>query len=698
MTTFTVTARRGAYTAFSVSTFPDIETATIYTDVPVMFSVDAGGPFADTSLLTGLGFVGDISHEWAFDDDGATFQFDTPFGDDANYGYGLTNTKAWSTAGTYDVTLNSKSLEGEQTQTIAVTVTARPTPDKLYAVSFDGIFTDAPAGATQISTWSQFIALSDTFRSDSHVELYFRRGEVFDIESQFIMRRPSGGTLHVLLDAFGTGDNPILRAANSTVTADYAFFNLVENVQIVCKVDMDGNYNSKTGALAGGFAKGLKSVGSSSYLALVGCECSGMALPVSGEGGASTALYDVKTGGGAAYSAVFNNGGDGASGAWVGVKGCEIYHLPDALRLQDDISGGANPDATQGAHIRTKAVHRVCIDNARISGTVGFSAFGGVNADAATQPAFRVYRDGCAEGHLFSITRIETTGRFGGVTTQYPLVEPMDGAGRYLIDRIRHTEAGTNFHAGGVMVSPGGVVQNVSTYIPNVHMTGGGSPDVAPIILSDETGNSAGLLTQPILARAITLVSDRSVASGGLDTVVNVNNDNTWTGIDITTADIVLHAPNHTDGSDFAPFSRGDYFAPVAGSSFGTATNPPVFDIDGATRTGTSLKGAHHALKSNVAVSNVSHSGDAPTIAKLANWPDSVYALTDFGTGYSNADFYLVENGWADADGAFGSNAGRTWAIDTDRMGEPSTSLQNTIVFTNKSGVRVSVASNSVSV
>lgn len=694
MTVFSVSATIGGVVPFVVDTFPNLATETIYVDTPVMFSVSSGGPFAATSLLSGIDFVRDISCTWDFDDTGATFQFN-PYDTDANSGYGLCTMKAWSTPGTYNVVLTARTRTGVQTQIVQVVVEARPTPDKLYAVSFAGNFTDAPAGATQISSWAAFVALSNTFGSDQHVEFHFRAGETFLMEDEFLIQR-TAGRLHVLLDTYGTGDRAILKAATQSFRA-WVMFRLRDNVHLVSKVDMDGSYNVFTGKYTGGHVTGFNARTQNSYVAVVGCEHVGLAESLLCEAGTSWAGYDFKGGDAAAYSAFYSDGGVGAATTWGGMSGCELYYSPLALRLQDGISGTSDPDASQGACVRVNSLFRFVADNFKIRGHIGFSSFGGTSADAATQPALRLHRGGSVAGHLYSITRGDITGNAGGVYTQYPLTEPIVGDGRYVIDRLIHTSAGTPFRA-ALQICAGGVIQNVSSYYPNTYETGG-VDWIAYVTLNSEDGSPAEILEQPVLVRAVTLVSDRSSASGGLGILEDFNGTG-WTGQDITVVDCMMHAPNHATGVDLEPLSRGDNFAPRTGAPFGNASNPPVYDIDGTLRGETTLQGAHDAVKANVAVSAVTHSGDAPTIAKITAWEPArgVYALTAFGTGYANEDFYLIENNWTDNGVQFGSNGGRTWAIDDSRMGTPTGPLQNNLVLTNKSGVRLTVPSNSLTI
>lgn len=696
MTEFTLRARREGFVAFAVDTFPS---GTIYTDTPVMFVVTGGGPFFQNALLQRIDFVRDISFSWDYGDEGATFRHEV-WDSDANFGYGIGAMHAWDTPGTYEVTLTARKGSEVQTQTISVTVAARPAPDKLYAVSFDGNFTGAPAGATQISSWSALLALSDTFRNDSAVEMYFRRGETFDIADTINFRRPSGGHLNVLIDSYGSGNLANLQAAGATTITAYSMFRAIENTTLVIKgIAADGLYNVLTGKYSAGHVTGINANHATAYVALNGCDLTGLADAIVSTAGSSCAMYDCEGVDAAAYTAIFCDGANAPGTAWAAVAGCRLAYDPMSLRLQDGISGGDDPDATQGAHVRVKGLHRFIADNNKVLGSVGWSGFGGANNDAATQPAFRAYRDGCAASHIYSITRADVVGHLGGISTQYPASQPMLGDGRWLIDRIKLTIAGTPQEA-PVLISAGGVAQNISCYLPNTFETGGTAGEIAYALLSNETGNPQTINDQPALVRAITMVSDRSVESGGLGAILDTDvvSGGGWTGQDITVVDCVMHAPNHPSGVSLEPMSRGDNFAPRSGTPIANATNPPVYDIDGTLRTGTTLQGAHHAVKADVPVSAVTHSGDGPSIAKFDEWEtaysEGIYALTSLGSGYSNENEYLIENNWSDASGQFGGNSGRTWAIDDSRMGTPDTWLQNSVVLTNRSGVRVTVASN----
>ncbi|MEO0812163.1 MAG: PKD domain-containing protein, partial [Myxococcota bacterium] len=165
----------------------------------------------------------DVHYTWTFDDPGEHTQLssDYPWAPDANLAYGPVASHTFTKPGTYAVRVVATDGVIRAVREVDVTVLD---PDVVFAgsdtvaISQNGDFTGAPAGATEVTSVPAALAAAG-----SNVRILFRAGEVFEQGlGKINAERLSVG-------AFGLGDPPVLHdqiVDNEDVTGESSVWGL----------------------------------------------------------------------------------------------------------------------------------------------------------------------------------------------------------------------------------------------------------------------------------------------------------------------------------------------------------------------------------------------------------------------------------------------------------------------------------------
>lgn len=213
--------RYSAYAGLNVSATANRSTG--FVPCGVIFNASA-----TTSNQTDQPFH-DLLYIWNFDDAGSgTFSYGRSTGLSQNVAYGPIASHVYQTAGTYTPTVTVFDGLSSKTYTLpSITVTAAdsqfPTTSTVVCAT-DGVFTGAPAGATQITTSDFDADVIPQIASGKRVLL--KKGQTFTSSAVGTVSATVNGAM---LGAWGSGAKPIVSAsaAHAVISLTGACTNLV---------------------------------------------------------------------------------------------------------------------------------------------------------------------------------------------------------------------------------------------------------------------------------------------------------------------------------------------------------------------------------------------------------------------------------------------------------------------------------------
>lgn len=692
---------------------------------PVMFWVSGLTGFNGTDEWDESDFV------WDFDDSGATYSVGgTGYDTDASTEKGRHVSKAWESTGSKTVTLyirvHGQDVPAEVTTTVNVVSSDTITWDKDLYVDFGEVsgtpnFTGAPAEAgavVHIDNLADLLANDPSLATDK-TRITFKAGETFTWgATSFAIP----GRVYVrTLAGFGSGDTfEILPGSVEPTSVDdeikvFSWGNgqsIFANSRFACVgAKLSGTFNPVTGAcpdglyaLVGGFASG--DVASTQYIGTHKCEVIGAGLIA---GSAINWRDDVE---------VYLVGTDCSVRNWhnFGISmfvaptsyaftGCMIKQHPLALVSTD--ARGVFPGAADHGPGRIGAAVRGGIVNSGLASNSGWSSLG--TYEKAVQAC---WRHNFGFGSVDYIAESEfswvNNKSFGSIMVTLVHDNPAYlSACRAMFDQFEHN-FGRQALGGLVGAAGGGIyVKNAVQYYANV------SHDLTQQLGIVTLGSYAegattvnpAYYSNPIRVRFNTLVSDRSSASGGNESIDVIRNrtfvEGLGLGFDIVEENNIIEVPNHANAgsyTDYTPLDRANSFRPVTGSAAIDAVSSgaiPVRDNTGNLRLATTNIGAHDVESGSGGTVSAPSNSVAPVIAELSLFPGEL-AVTSEGAwlNVDGDDLYFLEWSW-EKDGAAIATPKRV-VCDTGPTGAGDYPVN--LTATNRSAARVTAQSNAVTI
>ncbi|MDC7218685.1 MAG: hypothetical protein PQJ59_02030 [Spirochaetales bacterium] len=193
---------------------------------------DYGAAYADEPFH-------DLEYRWNFGDtanENETWDYGARPGEILkNETTGPVSAHVYEVPGDYRATLTiwDGSDEAVKTVTYSITVTDPETvfAESTYAVSFDGDFSDAPSGATELTS-SDFDSAMATALAAGAKRILFKAGQSFDFDSTTTI----SGDGPYLVGSFGSGDSPVITATDGSV---YGIYYQADDIRVM-DLEFDG--------------------------------------------------------------------------------------------------------------------------------------------------------------------------------------------------------------------------------------------------------------------------------------------------------------------------------------------------------------------------------------------------------------------------------------------------------------------------
>lgn len=626
---------------------------------------------------------------WDFDDPGSLY--DIGIGgqsNDRNYADGPYASHYYKTPGTYNPTLTIRDTRGNivvATATVTVSDPANITWTKDIYVDFGEVSTSpdftgwapdsAPANIEHVTSQAQLEALDLSGVDDQFYRITWKDGETFTI-TPGASRIFTNSVLHFRRSGH-LSTRPVLTMTNTANDPnEYGLTSMQGRYgrTVWQGVDADGGILPNQGWAPRGFPnlvggniktdKAFNREENTFYFSISECEITGckegftsntgLANAPTGSGGYGprwgwhrTALNNVKITNWDNYGVTWF----GTYGA-MALNGCTISQHPEALQGLD---GGKidPPQFPDHGCIRYSVALDGTIENCILSSANGWSAQGSLGFHI--QPCIRLN------------TKIEVPWRYNisrndGISSCFlrsPRVNNSNtipnGPVAVLVRRNK-MNINREMYGPNQLYMGGFIFQNNLLYMANVDNLLIGKPCF--ILLDSDFG---GVGTRPnyksrlpkIIAEFNTIISDRSVDSGGLGEFQLFRNEASGLTYRTEEQHNAIEVPNHDNApASTGAFSRSDNFKPVTGNTIigAVTTGFPVRDFDGNIRTNPTNKGCHHDSVPSASAPSNPVNNTAPTVELLAN-PPVLYPDTyrvNFGD-WSNVDGqarYMVEFDW----------------------------------------------------
>lgn len=614
------------------------------------------------------------------DNAGATY--DVGSGQSAATARGWAFSAYWPSGGNKTVTvyLTERGF-APVAQTVVIPVQSR-TPSITYWIAPDGDHsTAAPADAQNVHLTSYSQISSPTY--SGNVDIRWKRGTSINWSGGDTITL-TGTSSDIIIEPYGTGDDPIVTFTNST---GWFASPLIRDAGVarlsVSGLDVRGGYSPITGS--GTNCREVITVAEPTVektLSVIGVRCRGVKALLIGQG--KEAPVD-------SYVNVLNcwcpSYADYVVGWFSGpnlgdMAGNDFRQHP--LALLRDAKLGALPQGPDHTPIRRTQTQLVASRRNKRANTGGWSPLG---VDRAIQPNERALPTKVSNWRVFAYENEEWGAGFiqiGDTNTS----NTMTDTGVAVVDcnrfyggrQVMTTESG----GAGLVAMQGGALYCRNNFYYRANLYSVANQQNQMVRLTDSAGG-ANLSTGPYVIEFNTIISDRSDDSGGNNNFVVVSDANS--GPAPEASHNVVRATNHDNGGTFAdrsPLSPGDGFKPVTGSSAIDAVNAasadaPVRDIDGNIRKATTNLGAYDtSVAAITAVAAPVHTGGL-TAFRNSNFNHA--QIDDLGTG-TGIDPYLIE--WRCVQTGTKTN----WADGSNRSFD--------ITFSNLSGSRVTVRSNTV--
>lgn len=691
----------GEFTVTVIPTSPQVGEATT-------ILIEGAGPHVVSNELRDIALVTDL------DNTGATFRHATS--KDAETAPGRVIGTSWSSAGTKTLTISSYVFgEVVKTQQVNVTVTD---PDvfawnKTYWVDLTGDSTDMPADDSsneRILSYAAYTAIPEGNNSLSW-RVRFRSGTTHNFVPVSTNYRKTWKAGLLRLDTFGGTAAAELDCTAATTGASNELVRISDVddcVVIADNLKFVGPWDSISGSFnGGGYIKPFSA--SNSYLrgrwSLNRVEGHGVEQLLNIGGSTSDTRQCFVD----CLFKDFMDFGTHLSGHHesVAIRGCKFDQSPLAGNHTDDGKSYNDPEWGNHGPIRIAAHYRVGVVQCEAANNCGWSGLGGF--DNAIQPFVRVYCNAIGQ-------------KAGGWSN----ILDNDYTGRYLVqlgrpdvnDEITHGTkcliSGNNMnfnHQSGQLIEANGIggtyVMNNVCYRPGLSMARNAMTyDILRQINQATTGGNdvpASIWQEPNYVGFNTYLSDQNdtLYTHGQQGATDIYSWRYSGEIDIPVAtdeNNQISGDGH-DGTTIAAsaFARGDNLRAItAGAADDSVTSAiPPLDFNGVVRTNPTNKGAHHATGADVAETAPSNSV-APTISASLRAP--YVQISDLGTWAVNDELekWMIERHWVlDAADAGGAQRSYSMVLDqTDLTG----SLKCEVTMTNRSGTRVTVDSNTLTV